>query len=701
MKYITFGIIISQVEGPYFSAQSKALNIWADENNIKLLFFTGKAIHTPIYEDRVNNFTYELINTNKLDGLIVYSGSLGNFIDKTKMKVILDKWNDKPIVLINSHMENYISIISNPKEAIDQLINHIVNFHNYRNIAIVTGSPGNYDSDIRLKLFLSSLNNLGITVNEDNIYQGDFTPESGNKAANYFLNRNLPDAILCLNDDMALSIIDVFKKSGLVIPKDVAVTGFDGYLFTDHVFPALTTIRQPFTTIAEMALYYLKLLISGSKCNMETSIDCTLHIRQSCGCIVPGFEINENSFLPLKNRSISHSIIEKQVILINKCLNDDLSSSHIHHEYLSRIRSLKLSDNFDNFDKSLDMLKDLYLLNTTASAQIEYNKTYQFFMYHWIFRSVNSRISSKLYLKDILCELLNILPLLGLEFAKLYLFEEPIKFSEEIKISLKSMNLHLSYNRCGKSSFNEKGINVSIDDLYKCPKSAIMNTLYFSNEVFGIIQVGISNTPDILYENLKDVISNALHLSIMNVKIQKAQRSLEVSLAETRILNSKLRNLSIRDEMTGLLNRRGFFEMAEDLLEHTEKTGLFYILFMDMDGLKKINDNFGHDEGDRAIIHFSQAIKNSFRVNDILSRLGGDEFTAIVSCNTDNYPEIIRIRLNNELDLINKNNNKSYSISASIGFHKFSVNKSLNIFDLLKEADNALYKVKTFKKSTP
>ena len=92
-------------------------------------------------------------------------------------------------------------------------------------------------------------------------------------------------------------------------------------------------------------------------------------------------------------------------------------------------------------------------------------------------------------------------------------------------------------------------------------------------------------------------------------------------------MQQEIRNLTLRDELTGIYNRRGFFALVEYQFNMAKrsKTGLF-MLYADLDNLKIINDTLGHQEGDRALIETADILRNNFRQSDIIARIGGDEF---------------------------------------------------------------------------
>ncbi len=99
---------------------------------------------------------------------------------------------------------------------------------------------------------------------------------------------------------------------------------------------------------------------------------------------------------------------------------------------------------------------------------------------------------------------------------------------------------------------------------------------------------------------------------------------------ERHQLVSSLRGLSLTDELTGLLNRRGFTTIAQGHLRLASRTGQrFLLLFADVDGLKQINDTFGHHEGDLALARVSEVLRRTFRQSDVVARFGGDEFAIL------------------------------------------------------------------------
>jgi two-component system, cell cycle response regulator len=160
-------------------------------------------------------------------------------------------------------------------------------------------------------------------------------------------------------------------------------------------------------------------------------------------------------------------------------------------------------------------------------------------------------------------------------------------------------------------------------------------------------------------------------------------------------LQRELVNLSLTDELTGLNNRRGFFTLAERQLKLSRRRGQgLVVVLADLDGLKQINDRFGHAEGDRALIATAQVLTATFRDVDIIARLGGDEFAVVVVDADESLEEALRARLLRQIEARNAREEAAYTLSLSVGTARQPVRKPRTIDDLLARADEALYRVK-------
>lgn len=167
------------------------------------------------------------------------------------------------------------------------------------------------------------------------------------------------------------------------------------------------------------------------------------------------------------------------------------------------------------------------------------------------------------------------------------------------------------------------------------------------------------------------------------------------------MLQEKLREMSMTDELTGLFNRRGFFTITEQELKLAKRYKKeICMLYADLDGLKIINDTFGHMEGDQALIYAADILRTTFRESDIIARIGGDEFAAIPVGSNGNNIGTITGRLQKSIDAFNTKRKGGYNLSMSWGISHFDPEKPSSIGELITDADKSMYEQKRQKQAS-
>lgn len=153
--------------------------------------------------------------------------------------------------------------------------------------------------------------------------------------------------------------------------------------------------------------------------------------------------------------------------------------------------------------------------------------------------------------------------------------------------------------------------------------------------------------------------------------------------------------LATIDDLTKITNRRGFITLAQKSIEVCKRQKLqSALLFLDLNEFKTINDRFGHEEGDKALIAFADEMKATFRDSDVFARLGGDEFVVLLT-NTSNEPaENVINRFRQAMENYNKKAKNGYDISFSDGIANIDYEKDHSIEALLAHADSSMYKKK-------
>ncbi len=160
-------------------------------------------------------------------------------------------------------------------------------------------------------------------------------------------------------------------------------------------------------------------------------------------------------------------------------------------------------------------------------------------------------------------------------------------------------------------------------------------------------------------------------------------------------MEETLRALALIDDLTSLYNRRGFVTLGQQQLKAASRTKRrMVLLFADFDGLKLINDAFGHSEGDRALIETADALRETFRESDIIARIGGDEFVVLAIETNGSPAEVLAIRFQENLKARNVRENRHYRLSLSVGLARYDPEHPCSIDELLTQADRAMYEQK-------
>jgi diguanylate cyclase (GGDEF)-like protein/PAS domain S-box-containing protein len=174
------------------------------------------------------------------------------------------------------------------------------------------------------------------------------------------------------------------------------------------------------------------------------------------------------------------------------------------------------------------------------------------------------------------------------------------------------------------------------------------------------------------------------------------EEKLALKAQELAKSNALLESLSLVDDLTGLYNRKGFFALAEHRVKVANRTGEpFSIAFVDLDGLKRINDTFGHQEGNRALVDAANVLRESFRESDILARLGGDEFAIFIAEAAESKIASITSRIQQNLAACNSAAGRNHRLSFSTGIVSASDPKTSDLETLLASADALMYQQKS------
>jgi diguanylate cyclase (GGDEF)-like protein len=243
------------------------------------------------------------------------------------------------------------------------------------------------------------------------------------------------------------------------------------------------------------------------------------------------------------------------------------------------------------------------------------------------------------------------------------------------------------------------------------PGSLILLPLFHRSEDLGFILCRVSVPDGALYESLLSQISSAIkgaalvsavrsHAQELERKVEQRSTELKKALEDLEGANRSLEALSIRDELTGLHNRRGFLAGSQQHFNLARRReGDFLLFYVDVDGLKAINDSFGHLNGDDALRNMSRLLSSTFRQTDVLARIGGDEFVALALDMKPEQEQVVRQRLAAAVGEFNTTAGKPYVLAFSMGCAAWQPSLYQSLEDMLDEADRRLYAEKRQKKA--
>jgi diguanylate cyclase (GGDEF)-like protein len=195
-------------------------------------------------------------------------------------------------------------------------------------------------------------------------------------------------------------------------------------------------------------------------------------------------------------------------------------------------------------------------------------------------------------------------------------------------------------------------------------------------------------------QELTDQLKRQITLSDASAK------ELARSRAELEELLAEVQSLALMDELTKLYNRRGFFTLATQQMKVARRTKhVLSLIFIDLDGLKDINDRLGHVMGNQALTTTAHILTTTFRDSDIISRIGGDEFVVMAMDSDAQEPDKVLQRIRAQCAQHNMQADAPYQLSMSVGVAHSTVERPCSLEDLLEQADTRMYAHKQTKRT--
>lgn len=284
----TIGFLVDDLLSRYQTRLYSGLRTAARHHGFRVIGFSGGYLTSDSRPGRnPSSFLYDLATPHRLDGLVVVSSILATDVGSEPVRAYCEQ-RGLPLVSIGK-LAGFPWVDADNELGITLLMEHLVSVHGFERLAFIQGSVGNPHSEVRESCFRRVLAENDLAVREDCILPGDFLESSGERAIHCLLDeRHVPvadvDAIVAANDHMALGALRELNRRGIVVPRDLAIAGFDDEDVARIASPALTTVAQPVEAIGARAGELILELLARGRVAEENLVPTPLMIRRSCGC---------------------------------------------------------------------------------------------------------------------------------------------------------------------------------------------------------------------------------------------------------------------------------------------------------------------------------------------------------------------------------------------------------------------------------
>lgn len=589
------------------------------------LWFTG-AFEKDKHNQGELNIT-KLPDLNLFDGVIVLANALHMENNRRQLETLLQPVTC-PIVTIGCKIYNSISVGTDNYMGMKHLVEHFVLDHKMKRIHFVKGVEGNKDAEARFQAYLDVLEENGLPIVPECISQGDFYVTGGELAAREILSSGLPmpEAIVCANDTMAITICDILMKKGYRVPEDVAIAGYDGSLEGQNHFPGITTVRSRFKDLGSEACRVMLDVLAGKEVEREILLPDELVLDESCGCRC-GNAVGESD----KNNSIGiadifHRQLVHYMIMLEKNINEITGFEDWQKAVKDFISKVNPAEFYccanPNFIDDVFRVGTMVQEEMTAEEQLAYSPKTDVIMAY-----------------------------------KNGIFREKASFE----------------TRC---AFDELFMNSEKTKIY------IFSPMHYLERNFGYFVFVDSEFPmaNILYVKWLIYMGSALENIRRQTLLKNAMKRLD--------------EMYVRDSLTDAYNRFGMERYFAELKRKGVMSPItMQLSFVDVDKLKQINDEYGHEEGDRIISATANILQKCAGKFGVV-RYGGDEFIVMGSVQSIQDVENYWKNVEEEIARYNESTKKQAKISISYGYELFPIENKTYLEDCINIVDKKMYEVK-------
>lgn len=631
---------------------------------------------------------YELAASGGIDGYLPVVGALSNYLGTAPVQELLDRLPPRPVVCLGMDLPGHVSIV--PADGgMEDLAWHLLRGHGIRRFAYIGGPAANPHAKERKTGFLKALGEAGVPQDPRLVFDCDFTPTSAQRAMRTILAlKDRPEAVVCANDAMALGVREVIVEHGLRIPDDIVLTGYDDIEEGRTMTPSLTTVNTSIYHMAFRAVEMLVRTLRGSRPESET-IPVSVVVRRSCGCRAGATSL-----------SLPRLMVEAAGLPQPARLLETLSDPKSAEAFLTR-----LEGSFDHSEHAeLDHWEQVLLACAGPSTPPPVARAIM--EAHAIVSQarhgldLRRRQALQHLMRDEYLAVQEMFRDLSADALPARLLDKFRRFSDA-RMRILLFNADLS--PLEKPAYGTHPFELEIDtwsghagppsNRELLPQDAadagarwVTLTISLGTEHYGVVQ-------------FREWTSNELILESFRLSLWTILSSARKELREKQAIE-ELRQISNRDVLTGILNRRGLLEQGDVLVKASMRSGArIGVVLCDLDGLKEINDVHGHADGDLAIKCLARALEDGFRQSDVIGRLGGDEFAVITALGDDGSLEGAIDRVRRALVRRSNELQRPWRARTSAGWMIWDPTDGASLEKAMERADDTLYRDKRDRKS--
>lgn len=573
---------------------------------------------------------FQLPLKSHLDGVILIANNIDS-IDRLTGIIQMCREKNLPCIAVELAIPGIHCIGTDNYTAMETLMEHLVSVHGCKTFNYVGGPAEHAENILRKKAFVDVLERHGLLVEEARIRDYDFTRGGGIRAFTDFhkMGLDLPDAVVCANDNMAIGYMEEVLEYGYRVPEDTIITGFDGLFEAQCCTPGITSVGRGKETLGAACIEQILGMIEGKEYSLHTLLPFEFRPNESCGCK------NCMDNISVIKKRLNENLYQNQQLrwrmnLMQKRLLTCKTSTELNRTLYSELQEL-------NINKCAIMLSEEEYINHFTSENGVKRKEGAFSNRMRVLYQGKPEQDSRSFETF---ETVRLLP------------EKWMDDSDDSHVYL-FMPLHLNGIQYGYCVMGDH-----ID--------------YIENE-------------NLFY-----------WISTMDLVIDHVRQNISI-----RMLNDRLSHMYIQDAMTGIYNRFALKNFGEPLLERNRMEGrrtLF--LFADMDGLKSINDTYGHEAGDLSIKEMAHVMQQSCPDSSYFCiRYGGDEFLMMGTCDSEETAASIQSDVEKRISEAQPMSNLPVRLSASVGYFLTSESDMEQSLDeYISQADRMMYQIKKERK---